>query len=97
MKTDEHKRLANFIFGIDRMTRPIIAPPHTPKENLAILRKAFFNTMNDTEFRADAKRILGVTPNPTDGKNVQKFFEDLAKTPRPIVERAWRLTRPEKK
>ena len=97
LKTEEQKRLANFIFGIDRMTRPIIAPPHTPKENLAILRKAFFNTMNDTEFRADAKRILGVTPNPTDGKNVQKCFEDLAKTPRPIVERAWRLTRPEKK
>lgn len=96
LKTEEQRRLANFVFGIDRMTRPIIAPPHTSKENLFILRKAFFNTMYDLEFQADAKRILGVTPNPTDGWEVQKFFEDLANTPRSVVEKAWKITQTSK-
>ena len=96
LKTKEQRQLAHFIFGIDRMTRPIIAPPSTSKENLFILRKAFFDTMNDPEFQADAKRILGVATNATDGKDVQKFFEDLAKTPRPIVEKAWQITQTSK-
>ena len=38
------------------MDRPILAPPGTPKDIVAALRKAFHDTMNDPAFVAEAER-----------------------------------------
>jgi len=94
LKTEEQRQIAEFVFGIDRMSRPLLASSQLPKENIKILRKAFMATMRDPALHRDFKKILGVIPDPMDGEAVQKYFENLAATPKDIIQKAWTVTRP---
>ena len=38
------------------VARPYVLPPDTPKDRVALLRKAFMDTMKDSEFIADANK-----------------------------------------
>ena len=57
-----------------------------PEKTVAILRKAFDDTMADAEFQADAaKRKLDI--DPTTGKELQEVVENIFKTSPAVVER----------
>jgi tripartite-type tricarboxylate transporter receptor subunit TctC len=59
-------------------------PPGTPKDRVALLRKAFLDTMKDPEFSADAiKSKLDI--DPIDGEEVQKMVAGIFKLPPPLV------------
>ena len=62
-----------------------------------MLRKAFMDTMGDPDLQAEMKQRFGVNANPMPGEKVQKFFNEMEKTPRNIVEKVWKMTRPAKK
>ena len=63
-----------------------MVPEGVPAQTVAILRKAFDETMADAEFRADAaKRKLDL--DPTRGVEIQAVVEDIFKTPQAVVER----------
>ena len=63
--------------------RPYLAPPGTPPERVAALRKALMETFADPEFLADAERTqLGIT-GPRTGEQLQKQLEAAYRTRRP--------------
>jgi tripartite-type tricarboxylate transporter receptor subunit TctC len=65
---------------------PFALPPGVPEDRVAIMRKAFDDTMKDPEFRDDmAKQKLEFTPK--DGNTIAALVEQLAKTPAQVIER----------
>lgn len=85
-KTPEDEAAMRFVFSSQEVGRPWVAPEGVPEKTVAILRKAFDDTMADPEFRADAvKRKLDLDPTP--GAEIQKVVEDIYKTSAKVVER----------
>jgi tripartite-type tricarboxylate transporter receptor subunit TctC len=73
--------LANQEFG-----RPYIAPQGTPEAAVAILRKAFDETMADADFLADAeRRKLDIDPTP--GAEIHAIIDETYKTPPDVIAR----------
>ena len=97
LKTKEQRQMAQFVFGGDILSRPVLASPRARPGDVRILRRAFINTMHDPALRAEMQKRFGVSTNPMRGEAVQKFFANMQATPRPIVEKVWKLTRPAKK
>jgi tripartite-type tricarboxylate transporter receptor subunit TctC len=63
---------------------PFALPPGAPAESVAILRKAFHDTVNDPEYKADVQKS-GVEHSPKDGDEMQKDMASMAKiSPRVI-------------
>jgi tripartite-type tricarboxylate transporter receptor subunit TctC len=78
-KTDEAKKLIQTVARVHGSTvRPFALPPGTPKDRVQILRKAFMDTMKDTDFSAEAKKA-NLDINPDDGaaleQNVREIFK----------------------
>ncbi len=88
LKTEEDKKIARLVFGPAEITRPLAAPPGTPKERVAALRKAMLDTMKDPAMIADGKRIkVEFTPIP--GEEVAQAFEEYFTTPKALVDKAY--------
>jgi len=58
------------------LARPFVLAPATPKDRVQILRKAFADTMSDTEFLADAKRSH-LDIHPLGGEEVARTVDNL--------------------
>jgi tripartite-type tricarboxylate transporter receptor subunit TctC len=68
------------VFARQVMGRPFLAPPGVPKERVAVLRKAFMETMKDPKFLAEAQKMnLEVTP--VSGEKLQELVAELYRTP----------------
>lgn len=67
-KTEEARRMIDVGIHADSdIVRTYTLPPGTPKERIQILRKAFDDTLKDSEFLADAKKSnLSVGPIPVE-------------------------------
>ena len=78
-KTDEARALLQIaVHDPNSITRPYALPPGTPKESVQLLRRAFMDTMKDTEFLAEAKKSnLDIDPLPVEEveKIVARFFK----------------------
>jgi tripartite-type tricarboxylate transporter receptor subunit TctC len=63
-KTQEARQLIEVgINDVCQFTRPWLLPPGTPKELVEILRKAFQETLRDTEFVAEAQKMrMDISP-----------------------------------
>jgi tripartite-type tricarboxylate transporter receptor subunit TctC len=66
------------------MDRPFLAPPGTPPERVAALRKAFRDAFNDPGFQADAA-AMGLEVNYVAGPTVAKMLEDTYALPADVV------------
>lgn len=85
-KTEEDKAALRLVFSSQEVGRPWVAPDGVPANVVAILRKAFDETMADAEFKADAeKRKLDL--DPTTGVELQEVVNNIFKTPPAVVER----------
>ncbi len=78
------------IFGQLEIARPFAAPPGVPADRVAILRKAFWDTLHDPELIASAKK-RGLDFLPLEGEKVQAFINDVYKTPKSAIERAKKI------
>jgi tripartite-type tricarboxylate transporter receptor subunit TctC len=86
-KSDEQRKILELIFARQVMGRPFLAPPGLPGDRAAVLRKAFMDTMKDTEFLAAAdKAKMEITP--VDGEKVGNLVKDLYATPKEISNKA---------
>jgi tripartite-type tricarboxylate transporter receptor subunit TctC len=66
------------------ITRPYALGPGTPKDRVALLRKAFVETMKDPEFLADAKKSR-LDTDPLTGEEIEKIVAQLFKMDASLV------------
>jgi hypothetical protein len=86
-KTDEQRQLLKLIFARQVMGRPYLAPPGIPKDRADALRKAFMDTMNDKDFRADAdKAKMEITP--VAGDKLDALVKEIYATPKALAQKA---------
>jgi tripartite-type tricarboxylate transporter receptor subunit TctC len=86
-KTDAQHQILKLIFARETMGRPFLAPPGTDPDRVAILRKAFMDTMNDPDFLAEArKEKLEISAVP--GDKVEALVKEIYQTPPDIAKQA---------
>jgi tripartite-type tricarboxylate transporter receptor subunit TctC len=91
-KTEDERHVYDLIFGRHVIGRPVLAPPGLPKDRAKALQDAFWKTMQDPEFLADAAKLkLEITPSPA--AEVKDTLEKFLSYPKAIVERAEWATR----
>jgi tripartite-type tricarboxylate transporter receptor subunit TctC len=84
-KTEEARQLIDVgIHSINALTRPYVLPPGTPKDRVEILRKAFAETMKDSEFLADANKSK-LDIDPLTGKELARLVSELSKLTPAVV------------
>ncbi len=64
---------------------PIALPPGVPPERVAVMRKAFMDTMNDPAFRDEANRMK-LDYSPKDHRVIEAVIGELARSPRSAIE-----------
>jgi len=86
-KSDEQKQLLNLLNGGDEVGRPFIMSKDAPPDRIAVIRKAFNDTMQDPAFLADMqKQQLPV--HPLTGEESETIINELLKVPAAIVAEA---------
>jgi tripartite-type tricarboxylate transporter receptor subunit TctC len=68
------------------MTRPLIIPPEVPSERVAALQRAFADTMRDSQYLDDARRI-GLDVNWLGSEEMMQQARLIKDTPQPAVDR----------
>jgi len=89
-RTDEERAIFKLIFGRQVMAWPFATPPGVPAERVAVLRKAFMDTVRDKDFLADAAKG-NFEVRPVAGETVQALVQDIYDTPAAIVQKTTRL------
>ncbi len=87
LASDEDRQLFKLTVGPLAFGRPLMAPPGTPPDRVAALRKAFDAMTPDPEFRADAKQ-LDLELQVRDAAAADRVVEEIMRTPPAIVGRA---------
>jgi tripartite-type tricarboxylate transporter receptor subunit TctC len=91
-KNEEQRQILKLIFARQALGRPFLAPPGVPADRVAILRKAFMDTMADKEFLAEAdKAQLEITP--IAGEQIQKLVGEVYQTPSAVAHKAAEILR----
>lgn len=64
---------------------PIGMPPGVPADRVAIMRKAFMDTMNDPAYRNEAKKMK-LDYSPKDGRVIDATLAQIAESPKGAIE-----------
>jgi tripartite-type tricarboxylate transporter receptor subunit TctC len=92
-KTERQKQTLEFLFASQTFGRPYLAPPGVPPARLALLRKAFDETMHDPDFLADvAKQHLKTSP--ITGADMDHLIAKLKLIPKDVVATVAKLMGP---
>jgi len=89
LKAGDDRRVLEFHFNTKLLGRPLAGPPGVPPERLAVLRKAFQDTMRDREFLAEAQRA-NLDIDPATHEQVEQLLAQFADYPKAVIERAKR-------
>jgi len=85
--SDEQRQILTVLDAADEVGRPFVMSKQVPPERVAILRKAFNETMQDKEFLADmAKQQLPV--NPITGEAAEAIVGKMMGAPPAVVAKA---------
>jgi tripartite-type tricarboxylate transporter receptor subunit TctC len=87
VKSDDERKVLELHFKQTILGRPFAASPNLPKERLAVLRKAFLDTMKDREFLADAQK-MNLDIDVATAEEVEQLLVQFANYPKPIIEKA---------
>jgi len=83
-ETPEGKEVAEAAYSLGQYGRPYAFPPDVPKERVAIMREAFWKTMQDPQFLVEAKK-LGRIIQPVRGEKLQEMWKkDLNPPPKKL-------------
>ncbi len=86
-KTEEQRQILRMVFARQVMGRPFLAPPGVPADRLAVLRKAFMDTMADKEFLKEAdKAQMEITA--VSGEVLDKLVREVYATPPTVIQKA---------
>jgi len=75
------------IFARQDMAYPVVAPPGVPAERVAVLRKAFDETVKDPDYLADARKQMLET-DAVKGAQIAALVDRLYASPPEIIARA---------
>jgi tripartite-type tricarboxylate transporter receptor subunit TctC len=87
VKTDEQRRVLEFLMAEQVFGRPFLGPPDIPADRLAALRESFLATMKDPEFLAEAAK-LGIEVDPVSGEKFETLIKHVASSPPAVIEKA---------
>ena len=83
-RDDEERQILQFISSRAGIGRPFVAPPGTPRDRVAALRKAFVATMKDPALIADL-RARRLHHQWSGGEDVRKVVADMLATSKSVV------------
>lgn len=86
-KSDSDRGVLELIFARQDMAYPIVAPPGTPSERVAVLRTAFEAVMRDPDYLADASKQHLESEFMT-GPQIETLVSRILASPPAVVERA---------
>ena len=89
-KDDETRQTMKLIFSPWAYGAPIIAPPNTPDDRVAVLRKAFAEMMSDPILKEEAQK-MNLELQPMDPNKIVELVNEAYATPKDIVIRARKL------
>lgn len=87
IKSEDQRIIADLFFGQMEIARPLIAPPGTPPQIVAALRKAFEATVKDPALLGEAARA-NLDVDFVSGEDTAKAFADFYKTPPELIQKA---------
>jgi len=90
VRNDADREVINLVFGIHEYSRVLSAPPGTPPERIALLRKAFVAAGNDPQMIEEAKTIFPGGLSISQGEDVEAFIRKVGAMPDAVRERAQR-------
>jgi hypothetical protein len=91
-RNEEERQAIKLLYAGQGLGRPFIAPPDLVTGRLAILRKAFDETMKDAEFLAEAKK-LRLDVEPRTGAELEALVKELYAAPKELMRRLSDLVR----
>ena len=86
-KTDEARRVMEFVYAQATFGRPFLMAPEVPAERIAAVRAAFARMIRDPEFLAEAAAQKLEIEDPLTGDELQGVIQRLTSTPKDVVER----------
>jgi tripartite-type tricarboxylate transporter receptor subunit TctC len=85
-KTEADRQLMAFYVSSEQIGRAFLAPPETPAESVAVLRKAYDETMQDPQLLAEINQSHSEF-NPLSGDKLQQLVAATADVPPTLVAR----------
>jgi tripartite-type tricarboxylate transporter receptor subunit TctC len=85
-RNDEQRAILRTVMNATEVGTSFMTTPGVPPERVAMLRRAFDETMKDPDFLAEAAR-LKLTVNPLDGAELQNLVAEVSNLPPGLVER----------
>lgn len=87
LKSEADRPMLDLIFRQTQLARPMAAPPGTPSDRVAALRKAFLATLKDPALIADAAKRK-IEFNPLSASEAVALFAKFEATPKPLIRKA---------
>ncbi|HEY7300557.1 MAG TPA: hypothetical protein VH684_21885 [Xanthobacteraceae bacterium] len=87
VKNEEDRKVLAFHFNTKLLGRPLAGPPGVPAERLAVLRKAFQDTMRDPEFLFEAQKA-SLDIDPATHEEVEQLLAQFLNYPKAVIEKA---------
>jgi tripartite-type tricarboxylate transporter receptor subunit TctC len=87
---DNSRRVAQVILAAESFGRPIVATPGTPAEHVATLRRAFDQSIKDTELLAETKKSR-MDVDPTSGAALEKLAHQILQQPPDVLGRVKKI------
>ena len=84
-KSEEQKAVLNLFYEPAEYTRPFLMPPGVPADRVALMRKAFMDTMKSDELQAEARKT-NTEANASPGEEVQTMVTRLYNSDAKTVE-----------
>jgi tripartite-type tricarboxylate transporter receptor subunit TctC len=86
-KTEEQRQILDVLDASDEVGRPFVMSKQVPAERVAIMRKAFDETMLDKEFLADMAKQQNPV-NPLSGQEAETIVAKMMSAPPAVVAKA---------
>jgi hypothetical protein len=77
--------LLTVVMAMETFGLPVIAPPNTPPDRLAELRRAFLQMCDDRAYRMDAEKIGLPVGAPISGEKMAQMVRDLTAAATPAI------------
>jgi tripartite-type tricarboxylate transporter receptor subunit TctC len=83
----EDRKVIELLSFPQEMGRPFLMPPETPKDLVAIIRRAFDATLKDAAFLAEAEKSL-LEVDPLTGEEMEQLLRRAYASPQALVKKA---------